>query len=150
MTISEPQTVAFDAYEILADVPAFALLDESIRGLVAEYGLVATKEMSSLRSAIPGWLEDADNGLSASFRYLLEGLWRDLRSADERILELDGQINEAAKADPAARRLQQLRGVGPVVATALVACVAMANKTARMAWAMLRHGTNYQPALAAA
>jgi hypothetical protein len=31
-----------------------------------------------------------------------------------------------------------------------VACVAMANKTARMAWAMLRHGTNYQPALAAA
>ena len=30
------------------------------------------------------------------------------------------------------------------------ACVAMANKTARMAWAMLRHGTNYQPALAAA
>ncbi|WP_280136519.1 IS110 family transposase [Dyella japonica] len=177
-------------------------------------------------------MEDADNGLSASFRYLLEGLWRDLRSADERIMELDGQINEAAKADPDARRLQQLRGVGPVVATALVACVgdarqfangrqmaaslgltprqcssgdkdrllgiskrgdayvrsllvhgaramlrtaprhddplsrwvtrlasrshpnvacvAMANKTARMAWAMLRHGTNYQPALAAA
>jgi transposase len=31
-----------------------------------------------------------------------------------------------------------------------VACVAMANKTARMAWAMLRHSTNYQPALAAA
>ncbi len=31
-----------------------------------------------------------------------------------------------------------------------VTCVAMANKTARMAWAMLRHGTNYQPALAAA
>jgi transposase len=30
------------------------------------------------------------------------------------------------------------------------ACVAMANKTARMAWAMLHHGTNYQPALAAA
>ncbi|MDG2537788.1 hypothetical protein P5Y53_08960 [Dyella jiangningensis] len=31
-----------------------------------------------------------------------------------------------------------------------VASVAMASKTARMAWAMLRHGTNYQPALAAA
>ncbi|WP_255412926.1 hypothetical protein [Dyella sp. C9] len=31
-----------------------------------------------------------------------------------------------------------------------VACVVMANKTARMAWAMRRYGTNYQPALAAA
>lgn len=31
-----------------------------------------------------------------------------------------------------------------------VACVALANKTARMAWAMLRNGTDYQPELAAA
>jgi transposase len=31
-----------------------------------------------------------------------------------------------------------------------VACVALANKTARMAWAMLRNGTDYQPDLAAA
>lgn len=29
-----------------------------------------------------------------------------------------------------------------------VAAVALANKTARMAWAMLRHGTDYQPELA--
>jgi len=203
-----------------------------IRGLVAEYGLVAPREMASLRQAIPGWLEDAENGLSVLFRRVLEGLWRDLRHVEGRVSELDVQINEAGKADPAARRLQQLRGVGPVVATALiacvgdakqfangrqmaaslgltprqhssggkerllgiskrgdayvrsllvhgaramlrtaprhddplsrwvtrlsarshpnVACVAMANKTARMAWAMLRHGSNYQPALAAA
>ncbi|AHX13005.1 transposase [Dyella jiangningensis] len=203
-----------------------------IRGLVAEYGLVAPKEMASLRQAIPCWLEDAENGLSHLFRRVLEGLWRDLRNVEGRVRELDVQINEAGKADPAARRLQQLRGVGPVVATALiacvgdakqfangrqmaaslgltprqhssggkerllgiskrgdayvrsllvhgaramlrtasrhddplsrwvtrlsarshpnVACVAMANKTARMAWAMLRHGSNYQPALAAA
>lgn len=84
-----------------------------IRGLVAEYGLVAAKEMSSLHGTIPSWLEDANNGLSMSFRYLLEGLWRDLRSADERITELDGQINEAAKADSDARRLQQLRASAP-------------------------------------
>lgn len=31
-----------------------------------------------------------------------------------------------------------------------VACVASANKTARMAWAMLRRGTDYQPELATA
>src|SRR5580698_6397641 len=77
-----------------------------IRGLVAEYGLVAPKELSSLRRAIPCWMEDADNGLSACFRQLLDGLWRDLRAVDDRISELDRTIADLAQADPDARRLQ--------------------------------------------
>jgi transposase len=203
-----------------------------IRGLVAEYGLVAPKELSSLRRTIPCWLEDAENGLSARFRHLLDGLWHDLVLLDERVAELEQEIAVMAQTDSAAVRLQQLRGVGPMIATALVAaigdarqytngrqlaaslgltpaqhssggkenllgiskrgnayvrsllvhgaramlrtaatkddalsrwvirlaershpnvaCVALANKTARMAWAMLRHGTDYQPALATA
>ena len=42
-----------------------------LRGLVYEYGLVAPRELSSLRRAVPAWLEDATNGLSARFRALL-------------------------------------------------------------------------------
>jgi len=203
-----------------------------IRGLVAEYGLVAPKELSSLRHAMPAWLEDADNGLSFCFRQLLDGLWRDLCMLDARIGEVDREITHIARDDPEAQRLQQLRGVGPMVATALlaavgdahqftngrqmaaslgltprqhssggrerllgiskrgdayvrtllvhgarsalrtasnkddrlsqwvlrlsqrahpnVACVALANKTACLAWALLRHQCDYQPARAAA
>jgi transposase len=62
------------------------------------------------------WLEDADNGLSERFRRLLNGLWRDLRGLDERVAELDEEINAIAEEDPAAQRLQQLRGVGPIMA----------------------------------
>jgi len=202
-----------------------------IRGLVAEYGLVAPRELLHLRRALPVWLEDAGNGLSGRFRRLLQALWDDLRILDERVAELDREIALIAHGDPAARRLQQLRGVGPIVATALVAAVgdggqfangrqmaaalglapkqhssggkdrklgiskrgdayvrtvlihgarsasrtakgkrdrlsqwvmalaarrhpnvvatALANKTARIAWAMLRHGTDYQPGLLA-
>ena len=156
-------------------------------------------------------------------------MWEDLRALDERVGELDREITVIAKSDPLAKRLQQLRGVGPVIATALVgalgngeqfdrgrqmaaalgltpkqhssggkerllgiskrgdaylrtllihgarsvirtakgkedrlsrwvvalaarshpnvAAAALANKTARMAWAMMRKGTDYQPDL---
>lgn len=92
-----------------------------IRGLVAEYGLVAPKSLSQLRAALPDWLEDAENGLSGRFRWLLAGLAEDLREVDRRVSELDAEIQAIAKTHPAAQRLQQLRGVGPIIATALIA-----------------------------
>jgi transposase len=94
-----------------------------IRGLVAEYGLVAPKRAYSPRKAIPMWLEDASNGLTTRFRHLLSGLSDDLNYLEERIAGLDGDIREVANTDPVAVRLQQLRGVGPLIATALIATV---------------------------
>jgi len=94
-----------------------------IRGLVAEYGLVAPQTLLALRRAIPDWLEDAQNGLTDYFRSLLHGLWDDLLTLEDRIKELDREITRLANSNEVTRRLQQLRGVGPMVATALVATV---------------------------
>ena len=94
-----------------------------IRGLVAEYGLIAPRQITHLRRALPCWLEDAENGLSDRFRRLLNGLWDDLRALDDRMSEIDREISMLAQSDPVAKRLQQLRGVGPIIATALVAAV---------------------------
>jgi transposase len=96
---------------------------QQIRGLVSEYGLVAPLRLAALRAAIPRWLEDAENGLTPRFRALLHGLYRDLTGLDDRVAELTGEIKAIAKTDPVAQRLQQLRGVGPLVATALLASV---------------------------
>jgi transposase len=101
-----------------------------IRGLVAEYGLVAPQQMQALRSAIPQWLEDGDNGLTFRFRSLLNGLWEDLKALDHRVDELDREISLIALNDPVAVRLQTLRGVGPMVATALIAAVGNAQQFA--------------------
>ena len=57
------------------------------------------------------------------FRRLLHGLWGELQALDERMTELDCEIAAIAQNDPAAKRLQQLRGVEPITATALVAAV---------------------------
>ena len=73
-----------------------------IRGLVAEYGLVAPKELLHLRRA--------------------------LVALDERIAELDREIEQIAQAEPDARRLMQLRGVGPIIATAMLATVGDARQ----------------------
>lgn len=94
-----------------------------IRGLVAEYGLVAPQTLLALRRAIPEWLEDAENGLTGSFRSLLHGLWNDLLTLEERLKELDKEIEKLARSNEVTQRLQQLRGVGPLIATALVATV---------------------------
>jgi len=39
-----------------------------IRGLVAEYGLVAPQQLAHSRAAAPDWLEDAENGLTSRVR----------------------------------------------------------------------------------
>ena len=99
-----------------------------LRGLVYEYGLVAPRELISLRRAVPEWLEDAENGLTARFRSLLAGLYRDLQRFDERVRELDQEIAAIAREHEAVGRLEQLRGVGPLTASALYALVGDARQ----------------------
>jgi len=99
-----------------------------IRGLVAEYGLVAPKRLSSLRAAIPCWLEDAENGLTADFRSLLQGVWDDLLILDDRVGEMDKAIERLAENHEDCVRLQQLRGVGPMISTAMIATVGDARQ----------------------
>ena len=90
-----------------------------IRGLVGEYGIVAPVGIHQLRRALPCWLEDAENGLTYPFRQLLNDLAEDLRYLDDRIQKLDEQIRESVQRDPVAKRLMTLRGVGPLIASAL-------------------------------
>jgi len=102
-----------------------------IRGLVAEYGLVTEKRLSSLRAAIPCWLEDAENGLTGDFRRLLHAVWDDLLMLDDRLAEMDKLIKRLADKHEMCVRLQQLRGVGPLIATAMIASVGDARQYRR-------------------
>lgn len=84
---------------------------------------MASKQLGPLRRGIPDWLEEAENRLTDRFRRLLHDLREDFLQLEARLTGLDHEIKALADSDPITRRLQQLRGVGPLVATALVATV---------------------------
>lgn len=94
-----------------------------IRGLLAEYGIILERRVEVLRHALPQLLEDAENGLTADFRGLLDGLKQDLVMLDDRIDDLDKKIKALASSHPAAKRLQQIPGIGPMIATALICAI---------------------------
>jgi transposase len=94
-----------------------------IRGLLAEYGVVVPKGAAALRKALPRIQEDAENGLTAGFRALLQGLYDDLVALDGRIDELDRQIKAHVRGHAHARRLMTIPGIGVVSASALVASI---------------------------
>ena len=81
----------------------------------------------SLRRAVPQWLEDAENGLTVRFRSLLAGLYRDLKQLDERVRELDQEVAAITREHEPVRRLMQINGVGPLIASALYALVGDAH-----------------------
>jgi transposase len=94
-----------------------------IRGLLGEYGLVVGRRVDVLRTALPLLLEDAENGLTADFRELLQGLQQDLITLDERVNEMDKKIKVLASSNTDAKRLQQIPGIGPITATALICAI---------------------------
>lgn len=94
-----------------------------IRGLLGEYGITVAQRITALRKKLPEILEDAENGLTVGFRLLLDGLREDLVNLDERIATMDHAIQKLAQEHAAAKRLQQLRGIGPITATALIAAI---------------------------
>jgi transposase len=99
-----------------------------LRGLAYEYGLVAPREIAALRRAVPRWLEDASNGLTVRFRTLLSGLYADLQALDERVRELDKEVRTIGRENEAVGRIEQLRGIGPLIASALVAMIGDARQ----------------------
>jgi len=92
-------------------------LCNQIRGLVGEYGLVASRGVATLRRQIPLWLEDAGNGLSDLFRRLLAESYARLQALDAREAFYTREVERQSSQNAACRRLQTIPGFGPIVAS---------------------------------
>ena len=91
----------------------------AMRGHLAEYGLIAPKGPAHV-ARLEAIIEDGDS-LPAQARLPLRMLCDSLKALAVEISRLDEEIAARAKADEDARRLMTIPGIGPVIATALLA-----------------------------
>ena len=94
-----------------------------IRGLLTEFGLVIPIGIRSIERKLPEFLEDAENGLLGASRALFARLLEHFRALDRQVKEMEREINAWHREDTASQRLQEIPGIGPITASALVASV---------------------------
>ena len=108
-------------------------LSNAIRGHMAEFGLVAPIGREGLQTLITMIVETGEARVPEEARTCLELLAAQLRLINGQILETDRRIRASARSSDVGRRLMEIPGVGPLLASALVASVAdpRAFKTGR-------------------
>ena len=94
-----------------------------IRGFLLERGITFAKGPAKLRQQMPAILENADENLTPRLRRLLDHLWQEWKGLNSDIERVSDEIDAIADQDAACRRLRQIPGVGPLVATATVAAI---------------------------
>jgi transposase len=113
----------------------------ALRAHLAEFGIVAAQRQMGLRELLAVVADPEDRRVPPLARELLQVLAEHLRGLAERMAELDRRLVEAARGDAACARLAAVPGIGPVIATALVATVgdakAFASGRHLAAWAGL-------------
>jgi transposase len=94
-----------------------------LRSFLLERGMTFSKTPAKLKLAMPEILENADANLTPRMRNLFSLLWSEWRDLEQQIIAMNAEIEQTASSDPACQRLRQIPGVGPLVATAIVAAI---------------------------
>jgi transposase len=98
-------------------------LSNAIRGHMAEFGVVAPIGRKGLQTLIEVLNDERDQRVAEVARGCLKMLADQLRLVNTQILEMDRRIMASARATDAGRRLMGIPGVGPLLASALVATI---------------------------
>lgn len=98
-------------------------LSNAIRGHLAEFGIVAPVGRQGLDRLIAVIADPDDDRLPSSARSCLAMLVAQYHLVLNHLLETDRAIRTHSRASDLGRRLQEIPGVGPLVASALIAAV---------------------------
>jgi transposase len=94
-----------------------------IRAFLLERGMVFAEKPAKLKAAMADVLENADNALTPMVRNLICGLWSEWKLVEQQIEELTDTLEQISASDPGCCRIRKIPGIGPIVATAIVAAI---------------------------
>jgi transposase len=94
-----------------------------LRAFLLERGLVFAKTPAKLRAAMPDILENAEADLTPQMRNLIDLLWGEWKTVEQQIEVLSLELERISAADAGCTRIRQIPGIGPIVATAIVAAI---------------------------
>jgi transposase len=95
-----------------------------IRAHLVEFGIIAPVGRKGVEELLNVVTDSSDKRVPVAARTCLAALGAQLRRLKEQILEFDRQIMAWHRSNETSMRLDAIPGVGPMLATALVACVA--------------------------
>jgi len=94
-----------------------------IRAFLLERGIAVRQGLRFLRHALPDILANRADVLTPRMVNMIEDLAGDLHHLDERIDQVTGEIETLAGNDEACQRLMTVPGIGPIIASAMVATI---------------------------
>ena len=99
-------------------------LINTLRGHMAEFGIVAAKGRMGVEAILAILLDASDERIPSLARESLIPLAYELGIVKQRILEADRKITQVHRSSSTSKRLETIPGVGPIIATRVIAEVA--------------------------
>jgi transposase len=97
------------------------MLSNAIRGHMAELGIISAKGRNGTAELLEIIADEQDGRIPATARFSLEVLARQYSAVRVEIAAIEKRIHAWHRSSEESRRLEEIPGVGPIVATALVA-----------------------------
>src|ERR1700692_1402211 len=102
-----------------------------IRGFLLEHGIAVRQGLRFLRQQLPDILAKRGDVLSPRMIRIIEDLSGDWRRLDERIKHITEEIEVLAHGSESCRQLMTAPGIGPLIASAMVAAIGNGTAFAR-------------------
>lgn len=94
-----------------------------MRALLLEHGIVVAVGRALFARTLPHILEDAENGLSVKMQQIMMRLRERWQALDKEVDEVSAEIRQIANDSELCKRIYTVPGIGPVIASAMIAAV---------------------------